>query len=58
MINFDDIMSRLCKAEDILRTTSILEDEQARTILYKTVADMLEDTAKMLRPAEGGEDDE
>ena len=59
MINFDDIMSRICKAEDILRTTNILEDEQAKAILYRTVADILEDTGKMLRPAaEGGEDDE
>lgn len=48
MINFDDIMARLCKAEDILRTTGLLEDEKTKALLFETVADMLVETAKLL----------
>lgn len=61
MINFDEIMTRLCKAEDILRTTGLLEDEKTKALLFETVADMLEETAKMLKPqkkVEVIEDDE
>lgn len=60
MVNYDDIMSRLCKAEEILRTTNILEDEKTRSLLFETVADMLETTAKLLRPEKSVEveDDE
>ena len=50
MINFEDIMARLCKAEDILRTTGLLEDEKTKALLFETVADMLVETAKLLRP--------
>lgn len=60
MINFDDIMARLCKAEDILRTTGLLEDEKTKALLFETVADMLVETAKLLRPLQETEvvDDE
>ena len=50
MINIDDIMTRLCKVEDILRTTGLLEDEKTKALLFETVADMLVETAKLLRP--------
>lgn len=60
MINFDDIMARLCKAEDILRTTGLLEDEKTKALLFETVADMLVETSKLLRPLQETEvvDDE
>lgn len=58
MFNIQEVEDRLYKAQEILRTTNILEDEKAKNILWSTAADILMDTAKMLKPEEGGDEDE
>lgn len=58
MLNFDDVFERLCRTQEILNTAKIIEDEKTQGVLFKTVADILFDTAKMLRPEEMDEEDE
>ncbi len=58
MFNFDEVMGRIMKAEEILRTTNILEDEKSKNVLFNAVADILIDTAKMIRPKTDDDEEE
>ena len=57
MFNFDEIMGRLCNAQEILRTTNLVEDESGKKVLLNTCAEILSDTAKMLTQEEGDDDE-
>ena len=41
MFDFNDIENRICRALEVLRTTTVLEDEKTKVLLFETVADML-----------------
>ena len=52
MFDYNDVENRICRALDVLRTTTMIEDDNTKAILFKTVADMLRDTADMFKPVE------
>ena len=58
MPDFNEAMSRLNKAEEILRTANMVEDEKAKEVLFKTMTDVLTDTIELLKQTETEEADE
>ena len=58
MFSFDDVMEKMMRAEEIMRTANMVEDEKAKNVLFKTVADILNGLADAIRPKEEADEDE
>ena len=58
MPDFNETMSKLNQAEEILRTANMLEDEKAKEILFNTMTDVLTDTINLLKQTGTEEADE